>query len=119
MNSDLLLKRNVEPLKGALERLLQLRGVTFEWEEPEKHGNETGVLIGMIGQEVEKVFPEWVKIDQGGYRNVKFIGFEALTVEALRELQVENEALKAVQGTLKAENEALRQRVDELEKRIR
>jgi len=93
-SSDSRLKQNVQPLVGSLEKLLQLRGVTYEWKEPEKHGNLTGTQIGMIGQEVETIFPQWVSTDSSGYKTLTLRGFEALTVEAIKELKAENTALK-------------------------
>ncbi|MBI5525713.1 MAG: hypothetical protein HY897_05210 [Deltaproteobacteria bacterium] len=48
----------------------------------------------MIAQEVEKIFPEWVGADKDGFKDLTFRGFEALTVEAMRELKAENDALK-------------------------
>ena len=50
--------------------------------------------MGMIAQEVEAVFPQWVGTDRQGYKDLTIRGFEALTVEAMRELKAENEALK-------------------------
>ena len=38
--------------------------------------------------DVEKVFPEWFGIDDKGYKTLGFIGFEALTAEAINELQL-------------------------------
>jgi hypothetical protein len=93
-SSDIRLKQNVQPLIGSLEKLLRLRGVTYEWKEPEHHGNLTGTQIGMIGQEVETIFPQWVSTDSDGYKTLTFRGFEALTVEAMKELKAENTALK-------------------------
>jgi hypothetical protein len=84
--SDLRLKDDIEPLTGALDKLLQLRSVTFLWKEPEKMGNVTGRQIGLIAQEVETVFPEWVLDTPNGYKALVPKGFEALVVEALREL---------------------------------
>ncbi len=92
--SDARLKKEIKTLSNSLSRLLKLRGVTYQWKDPEKRGNLTGSQIGMIGQEVEQVFPEWIKTDQTGYRVLTFRGFEALTVEALRELKQENESLR-------------------------
>lgn len=46
-----------------------LRGVTFEWIEPQKHGNRTGPRMGMIAQEVEQVFPDWVTTDHEALKN--------------------------------------------------
>jgi hypothetical protein len=97
------LKRNVTLLSGALDKLLQLRGVNYEWIEPKKHGNLTGKQMGMIAQEVEKVFPEWVGTNPDGFKNLTFRGFEALTVEALRELKTENEALQRTNDLLQSQ----------------
>jgi len=94
-SSDQRLKRKIEPLTGALEKLLQLRGVCFEWAEPEKMGNQYGLQRGLIAQEVESVFPEWISADTDGYKLLTIMGFEALMIEALRELKSEIESLKA------------------------
>ena len=93
--SDVRLKKDVRPLEGALERLLKLKGVTFEWIEPEKHGNFRGRQTGLIAQEVEKVFPEWVGSDPEGFKTVTVRGLEALSVEAMRTLRNDNDALRA------------------------
>jgi hypothetical protein len=102
--SDARLKRDMRPLQGTLERLLRLRPVTFEWISPEKHGGQSTPQIGFVAQEVERVFPEWVVTDHEGYRALAIRGFEALAVEALRELH--------------AENQELRRRIDVLEARV-
>lgn len=104
-SSDMRLKKNVEPLVGALEKILQLRGVSFEWNEPERAKFLPGAQIGMVAQDVEKVFPGWVGTDANGYKDLTIRGFEALSVEAMREL--------------KTENDTLREKVGELEKRIK
>jgi hypothetical protein len=94
--SDGRLKQNVAPLTCALDQLLQLRGVTFEWRDPANIGGQPGRHRGMIAQEVEQVFPEWVNITPEGYKTVGVHGFEALVIEALRELKAELDALKQV-----------------------
>lgn len=101
-SSDIRLKQNVQPLQSVLERLLKLQGVSFEWKEPAKQGNLFGRQIGMIAQDVETVFPDWVSTGSDGYKTLTFRGFEALTVEALRELKTENETLKATCRSLEA-----------------
>lgn len=88
------MKKNIKTIEGALDKLLRLHGVTFEWREPEKQGNLTGEQMGLISQEVEKVFPQWVKTNPEGYKDLTIGGFEALTAEAMRELKSENDALK-------------------------
>ena len=50
--------------------------------------------MGLIADEVEKVFPEWVGTDQNGFKTLTIRWFEALAVEAFRELKKENEDMK-------------------------
>jgi hypothetical protein len=85
--SDERLKTNIRPLAGALTDLLKLQGTTYEWKEPERHGDLAGRQIGFIGQDVEKVFPEWVSTGREGYKLLTIRGFSALSVEAFRELK--------------------------------
>jgi hypothetical protein len=101
VSSDARLKQHIAPLPAQLTRLLRLRGVTYEWREPEKHGGLRGPQIGMIAQEVEEVFPEWVGTDAEGYKTLTYRGFEAITVESLRELKAENTELKGELDALK------------------
>jgi hypothetical protein len=70
---------------------------------------------GFVAQEVERVFPDWVSRDDSGYRLVAPKGFEALVVEALRELRAEvrRERASAVELTaLRDEVARLRALVD-------
>jgi hypothetical protein len=109
-SSDARLKKKLSTLTHSLERLLQLRGVQFEWKEPEKMGDLSGPQIGLVAQEVEKVFPEWVSSDPEGYKELTIRGFEALTVEALRELKNDVEDLKKRLDKMPANTPAQRQR---------
>jgi hypothetical protein len=114
MVSDARLKANVEPIVGTLDRLLMLRGVRFEYrpEVTPKAMYLPGPQIGFIAQEVERVFPDWVSEGPDGYKTVGARGFEALTVEALRELRAESAAIDGGQSAriaaLEAENAELR-----------
>ena len=73
-------------------RLLQLHGVTYAYKNPEAIHELPGQQTGMIAQEVEKVFPEWVETGRDGMKRLSVRGFEALAVEALRELRAEKDA---------------------------
>jgi hypothetical protein len=114
--SDRRLKENIAPMAaGSLDRLLQLKGVTYDYNRPELREGYEGPHRGWIAQEVEQVFPEWVSEARDGMKMLTPVGFNALAVEALRELRCEKDA--AVEK-LKAENAALKQRLDKLEQRI-
>ena len=122
--SDGRLKKNVRPLAGALDKLLALRGVNFEYIDPKKIHELSGERMGLVAQEVEKVFPDWVETGPDGYKRVTVRGLEALVVEALRELQQQQDAdidglNKKLGEELKrrdAENAALKARLAALEK---
>ncbi len=92
-SSDKKLKKNIKLLKNALSKLTKLRGVSFEWKNPLEHGNQIGVQIGMIAQEVEPIFPNWISETDDGVKIMSITGFEALTVEAIKELKSDNERL--------------------------
>jgi hypothetical protein len=111
-SSDVRLKTNVRAISGALESVLAMRGVTYEWKDPAGHGNLVGTQIGMLAQDVEKVFPQWVGEDPQGYKTLTFRGFEALTVEALRQQQKTIDDQQAVIADLQ-------NRVAELENLVR
>jgi len=112
--SDARLKKNIEPLRGALARVLSLRGVTFEFNED---GSRTGLAmpgrqVGFVAQQVQEVFPNWVSRTPEGYQYVTERGSTALLVEALRELRAEKDTQLAHRD---AEIAALRERLTRLE----
>jgi hypothetical protein len=109
-NSDLRLKQNVKPLSGAVDQLLQLRGVMFEWKEPGRHEDHTGTQMGLIAQDVEKVFPQWVHEDRTtGFKNVDPDARTvlALEVEAFRALKDRADNAEARANALEARLKAL------------
>ncbi len=118
--SDARLKKNIHPLVGALDKLLALRGVNFEYLEPGKIHELSGVRMGLVAQEVEKVFPDWVETGPDGFKRVTVRGLEALVVEALRTLQQQKEAdVKELNQKLEAKTAALEKEIAELKARAR
>jgi hypothetical protein len=112
VSSDARLKEGIAPLEGSLDRLLSLRGVSFRYKDPDSIHELHGTQIGMVAQDVEKVFPQWVDEGPGGYKRLTVRGFEALTVEALRDLKTrQDEQIRA----LKTENDELRSRLEAIE----
>jgi len=94
--SDIRLKRDIQPLKSSLDRVLELRGVSYRWrteEFPERGFKETG-QIGLVAQEVEGVIPELVSTNSQGFKAVSYDKLTAVLVEAIKELRAENKCLK-------------------------
>jgi len=90
--------------------------VTYDYNRPELREGYAGTRRGWIAQEVEQVFPEWVTEASDGMKMLTPVGFNALTVEALRELRSEKDA--AVEK-LKAENAELKARLEKLEQQFK
>jgi hypothetical protein len=106
--SDERLKKSIEPLLGAtaIEKLLKIKGVTYEWKNPdEKHKMREGRQTGVIAQQLAEVFPDWVGTDPDGMRTVvpDARAVVALVVEAIRALKTENDALRAELKACKAD----------------
>jgi trimeric autotransporter adhesin len=55
--SDARLKTNINPISGPLDKLAQIRGVSFNWQ---KDAANTTAHLGVVAQDVLKVFPEAV-----------------------------------------------------------
>jgi hypothetical protein len=123
--SDARLKHDIVPLQGTLDRLLTLRGYSFEFNDNEvKSGRALpGRQMGLIAQEVEQVFPDWIDYTKDGYRMVTERATTALMVESLRDLRREkDEGLAAQQlqiDGLRQANAELRKRLEALEERRR
>jgi len=84
--SDERLKSNIKPLNDALQKVKQLRGVSFEMNNKPK--------IGVIAQEVQKVIPEVVNTKEDGYLSVCYGNIVGLLIEAVKEQQIKIEQLE-------------------------
>ena len=86
--SDYRLKRDITPLSNPLNNLLEVRGVRYNWRKKEALGFQLpeGADIGVIAQEVQKVFPEAVTEDEQGILSVAHGKLTAPIIEAIREL---------------------------------
>lgn len=108
-SSDARLKTNVQPLTNALEKVEALTGVTYDWQDPTRHGNDTGRQVGLIAQDVEKVLPEAVRTrGDEQLKTLNYNGVTGLLVEALKEQQ-------SLIKTQQEQIESLRRRLDTLE----
>ncbi len=108
-SSDARFKTNITPIENPLQKVLQLRGVNFDWktkEFPARSFSENR-SVGFIAQEVEKVLPEIVQTEKNveGYKSVQYDKVVALLVEAIKEQQKQiNRLQKQVKQLKKKSN---------------
>ena len=100
-SSDRRFKENVQPIHGALAKVAEIGGKTFNWSDEyiHKHGGEDGYFItkesfGVIAQDVQKVFPVAVRTRDDGYLAVDYDKLVALAFEAIIEIKKEIDGLK-------------------------
>lgn len=98
--SDRALKKDIGAIDGALRTLTSLKGVSFRWIDPPKDADGDAPQYGFLADEVEKVLPAWVGKTPDGTKYVRGDGFNALFVEAMKDmvarindLQASNEEL--------------------------
>jgi len=78
--SDETLKTNVKTYNNALDRIINCRGVTFNYIN-----NFDKINIGVIAQEIEKIIPEVVETNNG-IKNVNYLALIGVLIEAIKEL---------------------------------
>lgn len=84
--SDARLKEDVHTIPDALDKVLALRGVEYV-----KDGRRS---VGVLAQEVEKVFPEVVTRGEDGMLSVAYGALVGALVEAIKEQRRQREALR-------------------------
>jgi hypothetical protein len=73
------LKSNVKTIEDSLNKVLQLNGVSFDWNDSQQSS------AGVIAQDVEKVLPEIVRENATGYKSLNYNGLIGLLIEAVKE----------------------------------
>jgi len=111
-SSDGRLKDNIKEIPNALEKVKQIKGVTFDWNDtaitsgfsPKIRYNDAGV----IAQDIQKVLPQAVdfapfdrnsngnSISGNNYLTVKYEKIVPLLIEAIKEQQTQIEELKTI-----------------------
>lgn len=92
--SDIRLKENIEVIDNALDKVKQLKGITYDLKSD---GNR---LTGLIAQDLEKVLPEAVyetsAVDNANDKHlaIRYGNTVGLLVEAIKELEAKIESLE-------------------------
>ena len=106
--SDERLKNIIGPIENGLDKLSGLRPIYYSL----KSDSANLPRIGLIAQDVQAVFPEAVSTDADGYLSLRYTELIPPIIKAVQEQQAQIAALKA-------ENEALKERISLLEKKVK
>ncbi|GAH61721.1 unnamed protein product, partial [marine sediment metagenome] len=83
--SDIRLKENITVIDDAVGILMKLNPVEFIWKDS---GEKS---IGLIAQDIEEVYPEWIRDAGNGYITYNNPGFTFYLIKAIQEQQLEIE----------------------------
>lgn len=94
--SDERYKYNIKPIQNALNTILKLEGVTFNWKQDTDSYKMTKLDkdIGFIAQQVREVLPDLVRESEDGYLGLRERAIVPLLVEAIKELNKKIEKLE-------------------------
>jgi len=79
--SDERFKSNVKIIDNAVDKVMKLDGVYFDWIANGEHS------MGVIAQQIEEVVPEVVSTDNKGFKSVSYGKLVGLLIEAIKEQQ--------------------------------
>ena len=91
--SDKRLKENIKPIESALDKVVKLQGVTFDWKKSDSI-LDIKEDIGFIAQDVKEVIPELVRENEDGMLSMRHQGIAPILLEAIKELKQEIDELK-------------------------
>jgi hypothetical protein len=101
-SSDERLKDNIKVIKGSLDKIGEIRGVEFDWNDKSPAwARERGHDVGVVAQEVQKIIPEIVIERKNGYLGVDYKRIVPLLIESIKELTSEVRDLKTEVDKLK------------------
>jgi len=84
--SDSRLKNNIENITNGLDKVLAMRGVSFDMN---------GIPnIGVVAQEIQQILPEVVLENANGMLSVSYGNIVAVLIEAIKDLNAQIQELK-------------------------
>lgn len=107
LSSDRRFKQNERRIEGALEKINQVNGIKYQFKNSQttrERNFSKGDQLGLIAQDLKKVFPELVKEDGDGYLAVNYQGVIPVLIEAIKDLSGEVEQLKTRLSEVKSSN---------------
>ncbi len=108
--SDRRLKKDIHPLEGSLDKVLQLDPVSFTYR------NSGQKSMGVIAQDLQKIYPELIGTDSKNHLAVNYIGLIAPLIESVQELKKENDDLRTALTAQEARQAHIEEELKALQK---
>jgi hypothetical protein len=85
-SSDITLKTNIAVIESALDKLIKLQGITYNWKDGVEGKDPELREAGVIAQQVLEALPEIVAMREDGTLAVRYERLIPLLIEAIKEL---------------------------------
>jgi hypothetical protein len=95
--SDARYKKDIMPINNALDKILSLRGITYNWDKTNTDMNlDDSNHIGLLAQEVELVLPQVVSTanNLNQTKSITYTDIIPVLIESIKELKAELDQLK-------------------------
>jgi hypothetical protein len=114
--SDIRWKKDLTRLENVIPGILSLSAYKFNWRKDEfpEMNFDRGNQVGLIAQDVEKIFPELVRTDEKGYKAVSYDKLSAILLQGMKEQQAQIDQQKRDNDDLRAELKTLNEEVKQL-----
>ncbi len=122
--SDARFKKNINPIQSSLDKVKQIKTVTYQLDKDKFIYDENideAQTIGFLAQDLAKIIPEAVKVNANGVYMVRYNTVIPVLVDAIRELDeqvTENAELKNQLTQIQQENSHILERLSQLEAQL-
>jgi hypothetical protein len=116
-SSDHRLKQNINSYTDGLAEIQKIHPVTYQYNTLSGYDTETE-HVGIIAQELQKIAPYMVSEDERGYLDVDNSAMTYMLVNAVKELNVNNDKLLSMIEQLSEQVQEQQQTITELTARI-
>jgi hypothetical protein len=115
--SDIRWKKNLTAVEPVMNNIMMLNCFKFNWRADEfpEMKFDNSIQIGLVAQEVEKLFPELVRTDQNGYKAVAYDKLSVLLLQGMKEQQQQIESARKENLELRYELQTLNERMEKIE----
>lgn len=88
--SDKRLKKNIRKIEATLPLLKRIKPVRFDWRGGTSPGD-----IGLLAQDLEKLYPEFVHTGKDGYKRIYYEKLTTVLISSVQELLSRIEVLES------------------------
>jgi hypothetical protein len=116
--SDRRYKKDIQRIKGALDKVIKLEGVSYYWNKqtPPNRKLNDNKEIGFIAQDVENIIPEAVIKTEDNVYGLNYNAIIPVLAEAIKEFNDKITTLKEQSEELKKENLELKETINTIYK---